>query len=305
MDPASGNHFQSAVELQGAMLGRHEEELTAARQAVESLSAQVSSLSTQLHHLHHGASASQDLRETPEPRVNNPPCFSGEPTQCRAFLTQCEVVFSLQPSTYASDRARVAFVISLLAGRAREWGAANWEAEADCVFNFSQFKAEMIRVFDRSAYGEEASRLLSSLRQGRRSAADFAIEFRTLATTSGWNEPALVARFQEGLNSELKDEIIAREVPTRLDPLIDLAIRIERRFDLRRRARGLESSLLSSPPAALSSPPTGPEPEAMQLGGLRISTKERERRVTNRLCMYCASPSHFVNTCPVKARARQ
>lgn len=305
MDPASSNPFQAAVELQGAMLGRHQEELSAARQAVESLSSQVSDLSSRVRHLRPETPATQDHRECPEPRINNPPCYSGEPTQCRAFLTQCEVVFSLQPSTYATDRARVAFVISLLAGRAREWGAANWEVDADCVFDFSQFKAEMVRVFDRSAYGEEASRLLSTLRQGRRSAADFSVEFRTLATTSGWNEPALVARFLEGLSPELQDEIYAREVPVRLDSLIDLAIRIEKRFDLRHRARRRESSLLSAPPVVSTSPSAGSEPEAMQLGGLRITARERERRITNRLCMYCAAPNHFVSACPVKARARQ
>ncbi len=49
-------------------------------------------------------------------------------------------------------------------------------------------------------FGREASRLLTTLHQGRRSVADFAIEFRTLAITCEWNEPALVARFLEGLN---------------------------------------------------------------------------------------------------------
>lgn len=142
------------------------------------------------------------------------------------------------------------------------------------MLNFPQFKAEMIRVFDRSAYGEEASRLLSSLRQGGCSAADFSIEFRTQATTSGWNEPALVARFLEGLCSELKDEIFAREVPAHLDSLIDLAIRIEKRLELRHRAHRRESSLLSAPPYVATSPSAGPEPEAMQLGGMRISARE-------------------------------
>lgn len=53
-------------------------------------------------------------------------------------------------------------------------------------------------MFDRSAHGEEASRILSSLRQGRRTVVDYSIEFRTLSTTCGWNEPALVARFFRG-----------------------------------------------------------------------------------------------------------
>ena len=305
MDQASGNPLHNAIELQGALLGKHEEDLSTARRAVDSLTAQLSDLTQQFHHYRHETTASAGQRDSSEPRINNPPCYSGEPLQCRAFLTQCEVVFSLQPFTYAKDRSKVAYVISLLNGRAREWAAANWEAEVDCIFKFSLFKEEMIRVFDRSAHGDEASRLLSTLRQGKRSVTDFSIEFRTLATTSGWNGPALIARFLEGLNSEIKDEVFVREVPNNFDSLVELALRIERRFEMRRRARRMEASLLPASTETQPPLPSGADPEPMQLGGLRISTRERQRRIMNRLCMYCAAADHFVSRCPVKASARQ
>ncbi|RXN33047.1 Pol poly [Labeo rohita] len=95
----------------------------------------------------------------------------------------------------------------------------------------------MIKVFDRSVFGQEASRLLSSLRQGKRSAADYAIEFRTLAATCEWNEPALTARFLEGLMEEVREEILSRDVPSSLDQMVELAIRLDKRFEWRRRAR--------------------------------------------------------------------
>lgn len=197
-------------------------------------------------------------------------------------------------------------MISLLSGKARQWGAANWEAEADFMGYFSLFKEEMIRVFDRSAHGIEASRLLASLRQGRRSVADFSIEFRTLAPTCGRNEPALMARFLEGLNAEVKDEIFAREDrPSHLDSLIDLAIPVEKCFDLRRRAKDSDAALYSLSPSTTSSSVADAAPEPMQLGGLRISSKERERRLINRLCLYCGSDKHFVSTCQLKANAHQ
>lgn len=199
----------------------------------------------------------------------------------------------------------MAYLISLQTGRTREWGTAAWEAEVDFTTRFDSFKEEMLRVFDRSAHGEEASRILSSLRQGRRTVVDFSIEFRTLSTTCGWNEPALVARFLEGLNVNIKDEVIARELPTRLDPLIELAIRIEKRFDLCRRVRGMDSAPQPTVPSISASMSATSEPEPMQLGGLRISAKERERRVINRLCMYCGAANHYVSACPVKASACQ
>ncbi|MGL5101600.1 MAG: DUF4939 domain-containing protein, partial [Plesiomonas sp.] len=171
----------------------------------------VEDLSTRLEQTLLLGATSQSLPS--EPRVNNPPLYDGEPTLCRAFITQCEVVFSLQPRTYASEKSKVAFVVSLLTGRAREWGAAMWEAQGCYRHDFQDFKTEMIKVFDRSVFGTEASRRLASLRQGRRSVTDYSIEFRTLAATCSWNSEALTARFLEGLVSDIKDEIYSRESP--------------------------------------------------------------------------------------------
>ncbi|KAJ8346884.1 hypothetical protein SKAU_G00282850 [Synaphobranchus kaupii] len=47
--------------------------------------------------------------------------------------------------------------------------------------------------------------------------ADFAIEFRTLAVESGWNEEALVAFLNQGLSELLKDELAFWDLPSNLD----------------------------------------------------------------------------------------
>ncbi|RXN35854.1 Pol poly [Labeo rohita] len=257
MDPAEGSSLQSALELQGAMLGRHEQELSSTRHSVDNLSAQFAGLVERLDRLTLSgfASAPSTVGPSPlssEPRVNNPPTYAGEPKSCKSFLIQCEVVFSLQSRTYASETSKVAYVISLLTGRAREWGTAVWESQARCCFEFESFKDEMIKTFDQSVFGKEASRLLASIQQGRRSVADYSVEFRTLAATSGWNAEALVARFLEGLNDAFKDELYAREVPDRLDDLISLALRLDARRELRRRAR-MRTEPVASTPLAPSS----------------------------------------------------
>lgn len=66
----------------------------------------------------------------------------------------------------------MAYVISLLTGRARHWGSALLESRSPCCDDFCLFKDEMIKVFDRSVFGKDASRLLVALCQGKRSAAD-------------------------------------------------------------------------------------------------------------------------------------
>ncbi len=59
----------------------------------------------------------------------------------------------------------------------RKWGTSAWDARTPCCGRYELFKEEMTKIFDRSVFGREASRLLTMLHQGRRSVADFAIEF--------------------------------------------------------------------------------------------------------------------------------
>ena len=56
---------------------------------------------------------------------------------------------------------------------------------------------------------------------------DYAVDFRTLAAESAWNPEALFDIFLHGISEEVKDELAARELPTDLDSLIALTIRID------------------------------------------------------------------------------
>lgn len=105
MDPADQSQLRSAVEAQGALLGQHQGELVAAHQTMDSLVSQVTELTETISRMQTDRNPVAPVIErplvTPEPRINNPPIYSGEPTMCRAFMIQCEVIFSLQPLTYA------------------------------------------------------------------------------------------------------------------------------------------------------------------------------------------------------------
>ncbi|KAI2653719.1 Retrotransposon-derived protein PEG10 [Labeo rohita] len=72
-----------------------------------------------------------------------------------------------------------------------------------------------------------ASTQLLQLSQGRRSAADYAIEFRTLAAQSGWNDVALKAVFQRSLNVELQAELACKGENQSFSEYMTLAIKID------------------------------------------------------------------------------
>lgn len=68
---------------------------------------------------------------------------------------------------------------------------------------------------------------LLNLRQGQRPVADYAIDFHTQASQSGWNPTAQVDALMQGLSVYIKDELGTHEVPSSLDVLIGLAVHID------------------------------------------------------------------------------
>ncbi|KAJ8364460.1 hypothetical protein SKAU_G00132910 [Synaphobranchus kaupii] len=68
-----------------------------------------------------------------------------------------------------------------------------------------------------------AQRLLH-LCQGSRCAAEFAVEFRTLAVESGWNDMVLQEVFRNGMRDVLRDELAMRDDASSLDNPISLSL---------------------------------------------------------------------------------
>uniref|UniRef100_A0A9J8BJU2 Retrotransposon gag domain-containing protein n=1 Tax=Cyprinus carpio carpio TaxID=630221 RepID=A0A9J8BJU2_CYPCA len=228
--------------------------------AVQALVTQVSELTQQLQLLRAPTApptpavppAPSEAPSQPEPRLPIPESYSGEPNYCRAFLTRCDMHFSLQPRTFANERAKVAFVLTLLTGRAALWGTAVWENQDPCCASFQSLSADMRRVFDRAVAGREAARKLAELRQHEGSVSDYSIEFQTLAVECHWNEEAQWDMFLHGLADRVQKEIYALDLPTSLNGLIELALRVDARLT-RMERRSLPSSTSWSQPNVRSS----------------------------------------------------
>ncbi len=127
----------------------------------------------------------------------------------------------------------MALVLTLLSGKAALWGTAVWENCHPCCSSIRSLSQEMRRVFDRTLVGREAARILADLRQGKRSVSDYSIQFRTLAAECEWNERAQWDMFLHGLTDRIQREIYVVELPTGLDELVDLALRMDARLQQR------------------------------------------------------------------------
>ncbi|KAJ0055221.1 hypothetical protein NL108_012724 [Boleophthalmus pectinirostris] len=340
MDPislaqAEPNPLFQAVSNQGQLLGRHDNQLRDIVGNQQAFAAQMNQIGTMLANLttaftqfaaaapppSDALSGSSPPPPAPpslaqrEPHIPTPGRYAGDLGSCGRFLLQCSLVFDQQPLTYASDKSRIAFVISLLTDKASQWATAAWESNSDIFRSFSAFSNEMKKLFDHPVKGKEAAKRLLALNQGSSSVAQYAIDFRILAHESGWDDIALQSVFLKGLSDNVKDELAARDETSSLEELISLAIRLDNRLRERRRERGsrqltLRAHYAPSPPVQSPVPINVPpmlsshsKPsdtvEPMQLGRARLTPAERQRRQRSGLCFYCGQEGHYISACPL------
>ncbi|KAL0195242.1 hypothetical protein M9458_008814 [Cirrhinus mrigala] len=131
------------------------------------------------------------------------------------------------PHLYPTDECKIVFVCSLLSGRALEWATAIWRLDRPTFPSFSAFIQRFKEVFQPSAEDGEAGEQIMALRQGRRTAADYALSFRTLAAQSGWCDGPLKLHYRKGLHPDLQVELACRDEGLSLEEYIDLSIRVD------------------------------------------------------------------------------
>lgn len=267
-----------------------------------------------------------------------PERYAGDLGTCKSFLMQCSLIFDQQPSRYVTDRAKVAFMMGSMTGRALAWATSIWESQSPILSSYQCFSDEMRRVFDHPVRGKDVASRLLSLRQGSRSVAEFAIDFRTIAQGSGWSDASLQGVFLRGLNNPVREELALRDDSESLEALTALAVRLESRlgeFKRERPSRLFNSPASRSPPPppprrhgtglnwnSLHSDPTTdsharhqtspdrpalhhPAEEPMQLGRTRLTPEERQRRLRDGRCIYCGQRGHLIASCPLKDQAHQ
>lgn len=327
MNPADADSMRNELRAQASALQRHDEQFTSISGGLQEMAARhersMDSIQEHLQRLSL-SERGRDPASSVSPHVQSPPMsdarlppperYSGAPGSCRPFLVQCSLIFELQPSAFPSERSRVAYIVSLLTGRARDWGTAEWEKQSAICSSVKLFSDELRKVFDHVTPGREVARGLFNLTQGGRSVSDYSIEFRTVAAESNWNAASLFDAFYNGLSDDIKDELAARDLPVDLDALVSLSIRIDGRLRERRRERVRSAASParvnqpSYPPGRPSEQHTnapGDASEPMQLGRTRLSTAERQRRLKENRCLYCGQDGHFASSCPVKDMAHQ
>ncbi len=288
MNPAEVSNLQATFAYQSEMLKGYQEQLTKLQSINEHLT----------HYI-------QSLPPLTPKMVSFalPDKIDGTAEQCKCtagFVRQIKLYFDHQGDKFESEEKKCAFLMTLLTGRAIDWAAALWDSDSQFRYSVDYFIQQLREVFEYPAGGKDVSAQIINLTQGNRTAAEYAVEFRTLAAQSGWNDIALKAMFQHSLNTVLQTELACKGEDSSFSEFVTLAIRIDnlmRQAPKRKGSRGGSSS--SQIPVTIEA---RPHDEPMQLNVSRLSGGERERRRQHQLCFYCGEADHRSLGCPHKSQ---
>ena len=239
------------------------------------------------------------------PKVSLPEKFDGNVSKYRDFVSAVENVFALNGDRYPTEEIKVRFIGTLLTRDALSWFTSLVESNSPLLQSYAQFLQEFKFLFDDPLKCQNARNAVSRLKQGKGSVLSFAVKFRRLAASTGYNNEALTQHFRDGLNDDVKDVLATcRDEPTDLDSLIPYCIAIDNRLYQRRLEKSGNRSNLRPNARNISVPTASSSTAPMDLDAMKVSVtksltqEERQRRIQNNLCLYCGEPGHRIAQCP-------
>ncbi|OMJ10526.1 Retrotransposon-derived protein PEG10 [Smittium culicis] len=249
--------------------------------------------------------------------------FSGSPEKYPAFMAAIRRRFWANTNQFSTDHKKIDFISGHLTGSAMVWFDAIITEADPATTNFEELSAVFKSHFSDSGYALKSTYQLMTFYQGKRSIAEYASEFRSLAIISEFNEKVLIMQFQRGLNCRILGVLINSPLPNSISELIDVSVDIDNRIASRDTFRqkyvpryennayrqyqpykGNHYTRHNEPSNNLSHQAiNNHDGSPMEIDTLKVrprgplSRKEKIRRFINGLCLYCASDKHIVRDC--------
>ena len=257
-----------------------------------------------------------------EPKIGEPPTFSGKASEFRPFLAQCKLYICTKTLTFRADETRVAFIISRLRGGPAEWAHALLESGSPLLNDYDAFLQKLASIYENKERRTQLEDKLVRIQQTG-AASTFAAEFMALCETLHIDPNTRMGDFRSKLKRTVREALAMLPAPATFDELVERAVRLDHaQFTLRKPSENQNHSNPSShgkpsnpsssqpknpssfsqssqsrqapyvrpPPASSSSKSQGPRPP--------ISQEERDRRKAAGLCIYCGESGHWSQQCP-------
>lgn len=243
-----------------------------------------------------------------EIRLSLPEAFDGDVTHAREFITACRSYLRLNEHVYATDAAKVLFILSFMKkGSASEWATYWYEKlrseETTNAIWYTEFLSEFEKAFITTDAAAEARVRLLQLKQTG-TADEYNAQFKMLASRAEIKEYASLEQlYQRGLQHKLLERIYAmNDIPTTMEGWYTVASRLDnqnRRFQMI--VAGLRDPVAKYTPIRPKAPER--DPDAMEID--RVAQKDVERYKKEGRCFECGGRGHMAKHCATRRNRNQ
>jgi hypothetical protein len=241
-------------------------------------------------------------------KISPPDVFTGNSKDAETFLSQLALYFT---GRKIEGDERVIFALSYMkGGTAGPWAKLKVKefGTKKQVQDWEEFLTEFTQVFGDPDPSFTARQRMDSLKQGNNTAEDYVASFREIKDETGFNDAALIDKFERGLNSNLVDKIYSLpEMPKTLDEWFNWSTKLDRQWRQRESKKKSfnfsfpQKQQVASKPTFVSTPVTVPSQTA-------VSTKKEPdivpmevdsgwKKVNPVICYKCRQRGHIAKNC--------
>jgi hypothetical protein len=211
-----------------------------------------------------------------------------------------EVTVAVDVQKIREQKQQVAFAMSKLRGRARDWAYSSIMRDNACFPTFAVFQRGLQEVFQPPKCEFRIRQQLLAVRQGNQSLHDYVQKIRTLSTNltaSPMDNDTLVALFLQGLKDGPVRTQLFRVYPKTLDSAITEALQEEfsRTQALRHGSNSNRSHYNNAKPAK--------DPMAMDISTVTTGLNRKPLDKSKIQCFRCKRLGHMIKDCRVKMRS--